>query len=92
MVLTKRHILRIVFASEVLIFVGMYLLSPHGVRALRSMQKENEQVAVKIAELQKELQTLEAEVAEWDNNSFYKEKIAREQLQMAKSSDEVYFL
>lgn len=92
MVITKRHFLRFFFVFEIMIFLGIYFLSPHGVRILSNMHKENRYVVDKIEELQKDIQTLEAEVAEWEHNSFYKEKIAREQLQMAKSSDEVYFL
>jgi cell division protein FtsB len=92
MVITKRYLLRLFFLLEIIIFIGIYLFSAQGLQVLRSMKKDNLQVKVKIASLQDEIVELEEEVQEWQNNSFYKEKIAREELQMAKTGDEVYFL
>lgn len=92
MVITKRYMLRIFFLLEIVIFIGIYFFSAQGLRVLQGMQKENEQVYEKISYLKDEIAVLESDVAEWENNSFYKEKIAREELQMAKEGDEVYFL
>ncbi|MFT6765254.1 MAG: cell division protein FtsB [Alteromonas naphthalenivorans] len=92
MVITKRHTLRIFFMFEIVIFVGIYFFSAQGLRILQGMQQENEQVQDKIGFLKDEIAVLEEEVSEWENNSFYKEKIAREELQVAKQGDEVYFL
>lgn len=77
---------------EVVVFAGIYFFSAQGLRVLQGMQQENEQVQGKIGHLENEIAVLEEEVSEWEGNSFYKEKIAREELQMAKSNDEVYFL
>ena len=84
--------LRIFFIVEIVIFVGIYFFSAQGLRVLQGMEKENEQVYQKITYLEKEIAVLEEEITEWERSSFYKEKIAREQLQMAKQGDEVYFL
>lgn len=92
MVITKRHLLRIFFLIEIAIFIGIYVFSSQGLQTLHRMKHENKEVELRIADLQKEIKDLEAEVDEWQNNSFYKEKIAREQLQMAKKGDQVYFL
>ena len=92
MVITKRHMLRIFFMFEIFIFVAIYFFSAQGLRVLQGMQKENEHVYEEVAYLKNEIAILEQEVAEWESNSFYKEKIAREELQMAKKGDEVYFL
>ena len=92
MVITKRHMLRMFFIFEIVIFIGIYFFSAQGLRVLQGMQKENEQVYEKISYLKDEIAVLESDVAEWENNTFYKEKIAREELQMAKEGDEVYFL
>ena len=92
MVITKRHLLRLFFLLEIIIFIGIYLFSAQGLQVLWGMKKDNLQVKVNIASLQNEIVELEEEVQEWQSNSFYKEKIAREELQMAKTGDEVYFL
>lgn len=92
MVITKRHMLRIFFMFEIVIFVGIYFFSAQGLRVLQGMQTENEQVYEEITYLKDEIAVLEEQVADWEHNSFYKEKIAREELQMAKKGDEVYFL
>lgn len=92
MVITKRHMLRIFFMFEIVVFAGIYFFSAQGLQVLQGMQKENELVYEKITYLNNEIAVLEEEVSEWENNSFYKEKIAREELQMAKKGDEVYFL
>ncbi len=92
MVITKRHMLRIFFMFEIVIFASIYFFSAQGLRVLQGMQKENEHVYQEITYLKSEIAVLEEEVIEWENNSFYKEKIAREDLQMAKKGDEVYFL
>ena len=92
MVITKRHMLRIFFLFEIIVFAGIYFFSAQGLRVLQGMQKENEQVQKKIGSLKDEIAVLEEEVTEWEQHSFYKEKIAREELLMAKKGDEVYFL
>lgn len=92
MVITKRHMLRVFFMLEILVFVGIYFFSARGLRVLQTMQKENEQIEKQIVNVENEITVLETEVTEWENNAFYKEKIAREELQMAKKGDEVYFL
>ena len=92
MVFTKKHVLRTFFFIEILVFVAMYLFSSQGLRVLRSMKKENKKVADAVGVLRSEIKELEGKVAEWENNSYYKEKIAREELQMARDNDEVYFI
>ena len=86
----KKIGLRIFFIIELIVFVTLYLGGPEGMRWIRKKQEENKQFALKIENLSLEIKKLEAEIQKWEHNHFYQEKIAREQLQMARPTDEVY--
>ena len=92
MVLAKHHLLRIFFVIEVVVFVGLYLFGAHGVRMIRDLQNDNEYIEQEVAALQQEVDVLDVEINAWNEHPFYREKIAREQLQMARQGDEVYYI
>ncbi len=92
MVVQKKLILRFFFVLEVAVFLGVYFGSSGGLSSLGALKQENSRLAESITRLEGELQKLEQEQKKWDHTSFYKEKWAREQLQMARPDDEVYFL
>lgn len=91
MVVTKRCLLRFFFGIEILIFAGIYLFSTQGLQSLLRLRKENRSLAHEVKKLEQEVQELEQTVNEWKTNPFYLEKVAREQLHMAREKDEVYF-
>jgi hypothetical protein len=39
-----------------------------------------------------EIEQLEQEIYAWQTDDFYKEKVAREQLQMARKGDELFYI
>lgn len=84
--------MRIFFAGELIAFGGIYLFGPHGMRALMSIEQENEALMGKISIMNQDVQSLETKIAQWDAHPLYKEKIAREQLQMACKNDEIYYI
>ncbi|MDZ4152002.1 septum formation initiator family protein [Methylicorpusculum sp.] len=86
----KQLIMRIGFAAEVLVFCWVYFLGPQGMRTVWHMRGENEQAQHSVGLLRGEVGELEQEVDRWQNSAFYKEKFAREQLQMARAGDMVY--
>jgi len=77
---------------EFLVFTGWYCWSGTGLQALLSLKRENTELSKSIAQLNDQIQALEREAHDWKTYSFYKEKMAREQLQMAQKGDIVYFL
>lgn len=92
MVLQKKSIVRIFFSIEILLFVWMYFASSEGLPTVWAMQKENQQLAQSVIILEGEVGKLEQECYNWQSKPFYKEKLARERLQMARPDDEVYFV
>ena len=88
----KKTIVRLFFLIEVIIFVGVYLFGANGLQYLIRLQNENNQLKNEIVDLQKEVKIVEQEIVSWQSDDFFKEKIAREQLQMARKGDEIYLV
>jgi len=86
----KRTMLRIFFAIEVCVFAGVYLFGPSGLQTMMRLEKENSVLNAEITQLQQEAAEWEQKIAHWDD--FSKEKIAREQLQMARTGDQIFYL
>lgn len=87
----KKKILRLFFSVEVLVFTAVYLFGAHGIQTLMGLKKENNALLVDIESLKQEVVALESDIAIWQSDDFYTEKIAREQLQMAKKGDTIYY-
>lgn len=92
MILTKRSLLRLLFGVEIGLFFYIYLFSPHGLQKLFVLKKEMNSLVLKQSLLKDEVKDLHEKVALFTDDSFYKEKIAREQLYMARKNEEVYFV
>jgi len=88
----KRTMLRVFFAIEVCVFAGVYLFGPSGLQTMVRLSKENDQLALEIFDLQGQVSDWQQKIALWQSDDFYKEKIAREQLQMARRGDEIFYL
>ncbi|MGE0010525.1 MAG: septum formation initiator family protein [Candidatus Babeliales bacterium] len=88
----KRIVLRIFFVTELVVFSFFYIFGAQGMRSLACIKAENEQLALEVDALRAEAKKLELQIALWQTNDFYKEKKAREQLQMAHTDDIVYYL
>ena len=88
----KRTIVRLFFVVEVMVFVGVYLFGGNGVQYLRRLKDENQNLKNEVLQIQAEVKVIEQQIASWKADDFYKEKIAREKLQMARKGDEIYFI
>lgn len=92
MVITKRLWLRLFFAVEVICFFWFYFFGAQGIMQLLKRNNYNQQLGKKIEVLQDELKALEYSINEWQVNSFLKEKMAREQLDMARPNELIYVI
>jgi len=88
----KKTILRQLFVLEILVFIGVYLFGKDGYRHIREVNAENQKLSCEILVIKNEIEAIEKEVKEWQASDFYREKFARERLQMAKEGDEIYFI
>jgi len=88
----KRKFLKLFLGAEVTVIVLYYLMSSSGLQALKRADYYNSQLMHDITSLETELSTLEQEVEERTTNPFYKEMIARQELQMGYENEIVYIL
>ena len=88
----QQLIARGLLALEVIFFVGFYFYGSHGRRELSALQRDNVMLEGKVATLQKEIIHLNQEIDEWNTYPWYREKIARESLQMAFPGEEIFLL
>lgn len=88
----KRMIPRGLFLIEVMVFVWLYCFGSQGIRSIYAMSSENDLLEQQLMQEQQRVCTLERDVLTWQDNSFVKEKLAREQLQMARDGEEIYIL
>jgi cell division protein FtsB len=75
-----------------ILFAYIYLFGPHGMRVLMDIEQEDAQLNSEITQVQMRVNTLQTTITQWNIHPFYKEKIAREQLQMARKNDEIYYI
>ena len=88
----KQKLLRVFFVGEIAVFAWLYIFGSQGLHAKRSLVRGCELVEQDIAQLRTQLQALKMELAAYECDALYKERIAREQLQMARKDEVVYFI
>ena len=86
----KRTILRLFFTTEIILFSWFYWYGPHGMQAVAHIVAENYKIEEQIRVVKQKVAELEKLVVAWQTNDFLKEKIAREQLQLAREGEEIY--
>lgn len=92
MKMLKRKILRIFFGAEIFVFFLAYFFGSQGFYNLQKLKHENAVLEKDIFASEQELSDLAAEVVAWQTEPFYKEKLAREHLHMARTDEEIYYL
>lgn len=88
----KKTILYAFFCIEMAMFLFFYAFGTHGIYVLQQVSHENDILRREIEHMQDEIQRLEDDCGAWKHSAFYKEKIARERLQMARTDDIIYYI
>jgi cell division protein FtsB len=88
----KKIFVRLLLCVEMCVFGYMYLYGNNGLHILQQQKKTLLVLESEVAQLQKETSLLENDIHVWQTNDFYKEKIAREQLQMARKGDKLFYI
>jgi cell division protein FtsB len=88
----KKIFIRFILCAEMCVFGYIYLFGKTGLQLLSVQKKELIFLELQSAQLQKEIDILESDIYVWQTNDFYKEKIAREQLQMARKHDKIFYI
>ena len=88
----KQLLLRLFFILEIGAFAWIYIFGEHGYFQVDRLQEKNDYIIEEVVDLEKEVASLEHEIVQWKTNSFYKEQLAREKLQMSRPGDHVYYI
>lgn len=88
----KKTLFRMVWALQIVGWAGYYVFGENGLYAMRAIAKENDEVLHHIDQIKQDIKNIEQEIIAWQTDLFYVEKVAREQLQMAKEGEELYFI
>lgn len=89
---TKRNALRIFLGAEIALVALYYLFGSFGLQALRLADRTNQTLLEELKGLETEVLALAKELEERKTNPFYKEIIARKELQMAYDNELIYVL
>lgn len=92
MVQIKRALMRLFLVLEMVAFGYVYIAGKNGIQSLSEHKNVVVDMKKHIERLNEEVTSLEHEIHIWQTDDFYKEKIAREQLQMARKGDELFYI
>ena len=92
MVRVKKAAMRLFLILEMVAFGYVYIAGKNGMQSLYTHRNIVVDMEKNIMQLNKEVVSLEKEIYVWQTDDFYKEKIAREQLQMARKGDELFYI
>ncbi|TET06064.1 hypothetical protein E3J79_03330 [Candidatus Dependentiae bacterium] len=88
----RRRVLRFLFVAEIVLFVTFYLFGSNSIQRLLELQSEQKELDMQLQNVKANVSYLNEQIELWNESSFFKEKVAREQLQMAREDDEIYYL
>ncbi len=88
----KKFFFRAFLFVEVILFIYFYFFGVAGLNTRKNLNLENVKLDEKISVLKKEVEHLSSKLEDLNKYDYYKEKIARQNLQMAKKDEIIYFL
>lgn len=83
---------KLFFLLEIIFFGIVYIFGGQGLQSIYYMSQHNRQLQQDIVNLQHMVTELEQQLQHWQTDDFYKEQLAREQLQMARPQEQIYYL
>lgn len=88
----KQLFLKLLLVIELCLCGYIYVWGKNGLICIFYKQRENAALEYSVKILEDEIMNIECDIAAWQHDDFYKEKIAREQLQMARDGDEIFYI
>ena len=92
MIHVKKIAMRLFLLGEMAAFGYFYMAGKNGLQSLHKQRGIVVDLKKNITHLNDEVAHLQQEINVWQSDDFYKEKIAREQLQMARKGDELFYI
>lgn len=84
--------IKIFLMSELLIFGYCYVYGTYGLYAIKNVTSQSITLRQKISVVTAKIKGIEHQCNQWQEYSFYQERIARQRLNMARKGDEVYYV
>lgn len=84
--------MKLLFVFELGCFFQLYVYGKNGLQLLHKQESELRTVRSQVDQIKKSIEHISAEIDEWQRDDFYREKIAREQLQMARKGDKLFYI
>lgn len=78
--------------AEISILIFFYLFGAQGISVVLALRMQNQMVQEEINMLYKKINALHETIVGWQQDPFYKEKVARELLQLAREDDHIYYI
>jgi cell division protein FtsB len=88
----KQILMRFFFMAQVIFVSFNFIFGSSGWLFLKRFERDNMLIDLQIKTLDSEIQGINKQIKAWQEDPFFKEKMARETLQMAKASDTIYVL
>lgn len=88
----KKYSIQIFFTCEILLFAWLYYAGNNGIQAMHALDAESKEIEKQITQARSDIALVEKEIMCWREDDFYKEKLAREELHMGKSDEEIYLI
>jgi len=92
MSIARQSVIQILLYIWILIFLIHYTVGPKGIMYGRILRQTNEQINQEIVSIKKEIGLLQQMIDKWHKIPFFKEQLAREQLQLAYPGDTIYYV
>lgn len=77
---------------ELCFFISYSIWGRHGLQSMRVLSEKNLVLEREIELVQRDIDKLTDELEDWEAYPFFKERHARQQLQMAQHDDEVFLI
>ena len=88
----KKICMRLLLLVEMAGFGYLYVYGANGMQVLAQQREVVVELERNVIALKGDIEKLEEEMYAWQTDDFYKEKVAREQLQMARKGDELFYI
>jgi cell division protein FtsB len=82
---------RVLLMVQTTVLIYLFFCGPRGWRDVGQLQSIISDAQKRLEEKKQVVTQLEKEETSWQDDSFNKEKVAREQLQMARATDTVFY-
>lgn len=87
----KQKIYLTLFMLEIIVLVYVYWFGKDGMHTLSTLSQEQKTIRQKNEKIAAQSERLKDKITQWQENDFFYEKVAREELNMSRKQDTIYY-